>query len=733
MGKKGYNNHIAAAYNSFLFDAKLEEMCFMGYRFTWSNNQQGRYRVMKRIDKAMITPEWKALFPQSMLFHEKLGASDHRPILLVFNSSIRKAQCSFQFDLRWPTSSECENIIKEVWRTHTQDNISEKLNSYKTVLLNWSKHHFGNSKKRIGDLSRQLDHLLSSPLSTANSEEISNLKNRIKSLWQMEELYWFQKSRVNWLLYGDKDTHFFHSSTISRRQRNQICKIKTRQGEWIQNGDSIIQEAYSFFQSLYEANPISPSDDILQQIPKVVSAEMNLELCRPVSEEEVKSVVFSLEAYKAPGPDGFQGVFYQKYWEVIKEDAVNMVEVFLRDGVLPPANDILIALIPKNNCPQYFAEYRPISLCNFNYKVISKLLANHLRPCLDRIVSPVQSTFVPNRCIQDNVVIAHETFHGLKNRRRAWGKSKSQVLSFLNDRVIQKLQGWKCRYLSQAGKEILIKVVIQSVPSYVMSSVKLPTGIIGDLEKLAAKFWWRKSFDSVNIHWLSWKRLSCSKSLGGLGFKELNLFNVALLAKQAWAGKRKNPSWGWKSLLEGGEALSKELRWNVVGPSFLDAWNEPLIPSLPSFKNTKFESIEHFFFFCNHAIAVWFGSRLGFIPRQEGFGSFLQRWQSSVSFSQANDIHQNHVSEYVSSVWLAPVSRLLKINVDASFDPASSLAGCGIVVRDSEGTLIDGSAVSCYSWSPLAAEGFELREALRFASSRGFLDASIETDSLKLS
>ncbi|KAF2304673.1 hypothetical protein GH714_037383 [Hevea brasiliensis] len=210
----------------------------------------------------------------------------------------------------------------------------------------------------------------------------------------------------------------------------------------------------------------------------------------------------------------------------------------------------------------------------------------------------------------------------------AWGKSKSQVLSFLNDRVIQKLQGWKCRYLSQAGKEILIKVVIQSVPSYVMSSVKLPTGIIGDLEKLAAKFWWRKSFDSVNIHWLSWKRLSCSKSLGGLGFKELNLFNVALLAKKAWrviktpealwvkviktpealwvkvlkgvyfpssdflrAGKRKNPSWGWKSLLEGREALSKELRWNVVGPSFLDAWSEPLIPSLPSFKNTKRSSL----------------------------------------------------------------------------------------------------------------------------------------------
>ncbi|XP_021669677.2 uncharacterized mitochondrial protein AtMg00310-like [Hevea brasiliensis] len=143
-----------------------------------------------------------------------------------------------------------------------------------------------------------------------------------------------------------------------------------------------------------------------------------------------------------------------------------------------------------------------------------------------------------------------------------------------------------------------------------MSSFKLPKGIIGDLEKLAAKFWWRKSFDSFNIHWLSWKRLTCSESLGGLGFKELNLFNAALLAKQAWqviknpealwvrvlkgvyfsfsdflrACKGNNCSWGWKSLLEGREALSKGLRWNVVGPSFLDAWNEPWIPSLPSFK-----------------------------------------------------------------------------------------------------------------------------------------------------
>lgn len=55
---------------------------------------------------------------------------------------------------------------------------------------------------------------------------------------------------------------------------------------------------------------------------------MNRDLCRPVSEEEVKAVVFSLRAHKAPDPNGFQGVFYQKYWDELKTDVVNLVQEF---------------------------------------------------------------------------------------------------------------------------------------------------------------------------------------------------------------------------------------------------------------------------------------------------------------------------------------------------------------------------------------------------------------------
>lgn len=74
----------------------------------------------------------------------------------------------------------------------------------------------------------------------------------------------------------------------------------------------------------------------------------------------------------------------------------------------------------------------------------------------------------------------------------SWRRSKYQSLQFIKDRVWHKLQSWKCNLLSLAGKEILIKAVVQAIPSYVMSVFLLPLNFINDIQKLAARFWWPK-------------------------------------------------------------------------------------------------------------------------------------------------------------------------------------------------------------------------------------------------
>ena len=104
-----------------------------------------------------------------------------------------------------------------------------------------------------------------------------------------------------------------------------------------------------------------------------------------------------------------------------------------------------------------------------------------------------------------------------------WGKKAS--FNYIKERIWRKLQGWEGKLLSQAGREVLIKAITQAIPTYAMGCFRLPLSLCHEIEAMVKKFFWGQRGDKRKIHWIKWSELTKSKLEGGLGFRDLALFN----------------------------------------------------------------------------------------------------------------------------------------------------------------------------------------------------------------
>lgn len=146
-----------------------------------------------------------------------------------------------------------------------------------------------------------------------------------------------------------------------------------------------------------------------------------------------------------------------------------------------------------------------------------------------------------------------------------------------------------------------MKAVGQAIPIYTMSCFKIPNNVCNKINKICAKFWWGSSDNNKKIHWKSWKSLCCSKDLGGMGFREIQLFNQAILAKLSWrivkgpsslltrtlkgryfkdrpfleASLGSNPSLTWRSIMWGRDLFIKGYRWRVGNGRYIDIEKDP--------------------------------------------------------------------------------------------------------------------------------------------------------------
>lgn len=223
------------------------------------------------------------------------------------------------------------------------------------------------------------------------------------------------KSRILWLKAGDKNTSFFHNTMKIRRARNQIEKIQVESQE-VKSAKELKKAAHKHFKNLLSTKEeMAEYEDFLQHTKKI-KRDQNIEMCKELTEEEVVAAIWSLHLDKAPGPDGFTIEIYRFHWYTTRKDFLRMVKNVLKK-IGSNTKSSYLALVPKESNPSTFNRFRPISLCNSSYKIITKIIANRIKEVLPIIISENQGGFVPNMQIIDNVIIVQEVVHSSMQRK----------------------------------------------------------------------------------------------------------------------------------------------------------------------------------------------------------------------------------------------------------------------------------------------------------------------------
>lgn len=177
---------------------------------------------------------------------------------------------------------------------------------------------------------------------------------------------WYQKSRCKWLAHGDQNTKYFHAITKSRRKKHNIQELKDDISRLVTDQKELANLAKDFFQELYRAEPgMSNTCTFLPAIFPYRIDEHALRDWKTTTKEEIRKIVCGIGAYKAPGVDGFQAIFYQVQWEKVSGSIYNWVcDILKGNKSIKEVNKTLICLVPKVERPQNMSQFRPIGLCN---------------------------------------------------------------------------------------------------------------------------------------------------------------------------------------------------------------------------------------------------------------------------------------------------------------------------------------------------------------------------------
>jgi hypothetical protein len=325
--------------------------------------------------------------------------------------------------------TEFSSIVKEVWKDPifmnelgVQQRIVWKLKTLKQRIKFWAKNLRKQKLQRLEELEEELQVNLQEDTQEGGLRGRDNtlklLETERNQILLAEETLWRQRSRATWIKCGDQNSKFFHRFASSSRNKKHIWEIKDETG-FIHTGQKALKSTatkhFKYFYGAIEHTNLIDQVSVARLFPRFVTEEDSTLMDSPCTLQEVWEVLKSFAKDKIPGPDGWTVEFFLHFFDLVGVDLLELVEdTRTRGKVIGSLNSTFLTLIPKVNNPSSFGDYRPISLCNLCYKLISKVIANRIKPILSRTLSGEQLGFLKGRQILDAIGTAQECLHSIK-------------------------------------------------------------------------------------------------------------------------------------------------------------------------------------------------------------------------------------------------------------------------------------------------------------------------------
>ncbi|XP_026442374.1 uncharacterized protein LOC113341872 [Papaver somniferum] len=237
-------NNSEVFFNNLINLCGLIDLCFSSYTFTWNNHKKNNDIIEQRRDRALGNSLGITSFPNSSIKYLGHLASDHVPIVLNTHNTWNDEPTPFKYFGDWIKHEECKPLIQACWEKEIRGShahtMIKKVTSVKHILRGWNKYSFGNIRTNIEMIKDDLKKTNSRSSYPNKNREIANLRNKLTEWYNIQESFWKDKSRDQNIMFGDRNTRYFHARAKQRFRRNKIETLKDKNDVWVNSRPEIV-------------------------------------------------------------------------------------------------------------------------------------------------------------------------------------------------------------------------------------------------------------------------------------------------------------------------------------------------------------------------------------------------------------------------------------------------------------------------------------------------------------